>query len=80
MRGPRRRGLLGQGAKEGNCMGKVDGWWEKKIEKHQWERKPKMREVPEKAHNETSGGHFICGFGCLMCCKPLPPLQERGGR
>lgn len=46
-------------------------------EKHQWERKQKTREVLEKTDNESSGGHFMCGFDCLRCCTATTPSARK---
>lgn len=55
-----------------------------KRENHQWEGKPKPREIPEKSDNESSGVRFICGFECPTCCTATAPsartMQEVSGR
>lgn len=40
----------------------------------------KEASVPEKKknHNETSGGHFICGFGCSTYCTVTAPSARKG--
>lgn len=55
-----------------------------KRENHQWEGKPKPREIPGKSDNESSGVCFICGFECPTCCTATAPsarrMQEVSGR
>lgn len=76
LRGSRKGGFLGRGAQGGRLQGE-SGWIVEEREKHRWERKPKAREVPRKTDNESSGGHFIYGFGCLTCCTAIAPSARK---